>query len=48
MLPKAFQEELVFWYYDTYEHAKEDKDQAESAQRSLTQYLEKKKENQKR
>ena len=31
MLPKAFQEELVFWYYDTYaEHAEEEKNKDEA------------------
>ena len=31
MLPKAFQEELVFWYYDTHKHAEEERKQAENA-----------------
>ena len=31
MLPKAFQEELVFWYYDTYaEHAEEERSKDEA------------------
>ena len=38
MLPKAFQEELVFWYYDTYEK-KEDEEQAEKAQNLLWERL---------
>ena len=40
MLPDIFQEELVFWFYDTHEHAqKEGRVQAERAQASLTAFL---------
>ena len=43
MLPKAFQEELVFWYYDTYKHTKkekrEDEEQAEKARNLLWERL---------
>ena len=47
MLPQAFQEKLIFWYYDTHKHAKEDggdagaikKEQAEKVHKALCDHF---------